>query len=103
MLFLFVTNTVSPRFRSSPPGQVIGYLGKPTGLPCDVTGYPTPQTKWTRFALAPLPQDRSIVKHNGLYIANTKTEDGGIYKCKAYNEYGSVINDILLKVEPSGV
>ncbi|KAL9980581.1 hypothetical protein ACROYT_G009187 [Oculina patagonica] len=89
-----------PRFPTTPPGQVIGFLGKATKLHCDVVGYPTPEVKWNRSPPAPLPQDRSTVSNGSLHINNTESSDGGIYFCTVTNKHGMIIHGTFLKVEP---
>ena len=94
--------TGAPRFPKSPPGPATGFLGKETKLLCDLLGNPTPEVKWTRSPPAPLPQGRSEVRKDGLYITNTKLEDGGVYTCIATNEYGMEIHGTFLNVKEVG-
>ena len=94
--------TGAPRFPKSPPGPASGFLGKETKLPCDLLGNPVPEVKWTRSPPAPLPQGRSEVRKDGLYITNTKLEDGGVYTCIATNEYGMEIHGTFLNVKAVG-
>lgn len=101
-VFVFALYIGAPRFPESPPGQVTGFLGKETRLQCNLLGNPTPEVKWTRSPPAPLPQGRSEVRKDGLYINNTKSEDGGVYTCFATNEYGMVIHGAFLKVKAVG-
>ena len=91
-----------PRFATSPSGQVIGFLGKATKLHCDVVGYPTPEVKWNRTPVLPLPQGRSTLKKDSLYINNTENIDGGVYICTVTNKHGTIIHGTFLKVEPIG-
>jgi len=77
-------------------------LGKETKLQCDLLGNPTPEVKWTRSPPAPLPEGRTTVKKDGLYINNTETDDGGVYICTATNKYGMVIHGTFLKVKSVG-
>ncbi|KAL9980579.1 hypothetical protein ACROYT_G009185 [Oculina patagonica] len=89
-----------PRFATSPPGQVIGFLGKVTKLQCNVVGYPSPEIKWNRTPAAPLPESRSALKKDSLYINNTENGDGGVYICTVTNKHGMIIHGTFLKVEP---
>ena len=88
----------SPRFPITPPGQVIGFLKKTTILQYGVVGYPTPEVKWSRSPPSPLPQGRSAVRNNSLYINNTEDDDKGIYICTATNKHGMIIHATFLKV-----
>ena len=94
----FVLPAGVPRFPNSPPVQVHGFLGKETRVQCDPLGNPTPKIEWTRTPSVPLPQGRSEVRQDGLYIQNTESEDEGIYTCIAANEFGRVIRGAYLKV-----
>jgi len=89
----------SPRFPASPPDEVTGFLGKDTKLQCDVIGYPIAEVKWTRSPQAPLPQGRTTMKEDGLYINDTESDDGGLYICTATNKYGMVLHGTFLKVK----
>ena len=82
----------TPRFRKSPPDQMIGYLGKETRLQCNAIGHPTPEVTWTRSPLTPLPLGRNEVKKEGLFINNTETDDGGLYICTVTNKYGMILH-----------
>lgn len=92
----------APRFRKSPPGATTGFLGKQTKLQCDFLGNPTPEVTWARSPREPLPQGRSEVKKDGLYINNTEREDGGVYTCYARNDYGINLHGTFLKVKSVG-
>ena len=92
----------APRFSKSPPGEMTGFLGKETKVQCDFLGNPTPEVTWTRSPAKPLPQGRSKVKEDGLYINSTEGEDGGVYTCFARNDYGIKIHGTFLKVKSVG-
>ncbi|CAH3160376.1 unnamed protein product [Porites lobata] len=89
----------APRFSKSPPGEMTGFLGKETKIRCDFLGNPTPEVTWTRSPAKPLPQGRSEVKKDGLYINSTEGEDGGVYSCLARNDYGIKLHGTFLKVK----
>ena len=92
----------TPRFPKSPSGQVIGYLGKETRLQCDAIGHPIPEVQWTRSPLTPLPQGRTKVMKDALFINITESGDGGLYVCTVTNKYGMVLHVTSLKVESVG-
>ena len=92
----------SPRFSKSPPGEMTGFLGKETKMQCDFLGNPTPEVTWTRSPAKPLPQGRSEVKKDGLYINSTEEGDGGVYSCFARNDYGIKLHGTFLKVRSVG-
>ena len=102
LFYIFVVTIGPPRFPTSPPEEVIGFLGKVTKLHCDVVGYPFPEIKWNRTPSAPLPQGRSVVQDNSLYINNTEIGDRGVYLCTVTNKHGMIIHGTFLKVEPIG-
>ncbi|XP_068747696.1 uncharacterized protein [Montipora capricornis] len=90
----------APRFPKSPPGQVIGYLGKETKLQCKVLGNPTPEVNWARSPATPLPHNRTVTSKDSLLITSTAVGDGGIYICTATNKYGMIIHGTFLKAKP---
>ena len=92
----------TPRFPKSPPDQMIGYLRKETRLQCNAIGHPTPEVIWTRSPLTPLPQGRTEVKKDGLFITNTETGDEGLYICTVTNKYGMILHGTFLKVKSVG-
>ncbi|XP_068679584.1 immunoglobulin superfamily DCC subclass member 3-like [Montipora foliosa] len=90
----------APRFPKSPPGQVVGYLGKETKLQCNVLGNPTPEVNWARSPATPLPHNRTVTSKDSLLITSTAVGDGGIYFCTATNKYGMIIHGTFLKAKP---
>jgi len=88
-----------PRFPTTPPDEVIGFLKKETILQCGVVGYPTPEVKWNRSPQSPLPRGRSIVRNSSLYINNTEDGDKGLYICTVTNKHGMIIHGTFLKVK----
>ena len=92
----------APRFSKTPPGQITGFLGKETRLQCDFLGNPTPEVTWARSPPNPLPQGRSEVRKDGLYINNTEREDGGVYTCFARNDYGIKLHGTFLQIKSVG-
>ncbi|XP_068679572.1 uncharacterized protein [Montipora foliosa] len=90
----------APRFPKSPPGQVIGYLGKEAKLQCNVLGNPTPEVNWARSPATPLPHNRTVTSKDSLLITSTAVGDGGIYFCTATNKYGMIIHGTFLKAKP---
>ena len=78
------------------------FLGKKAKIQCDFLGNPTPKVTWTRSPAKPLPQGRSEVKNDGLYINHTEIEDGGVYTCLARNDYGIKLHGTFLKVRSVG-
>ncbi|XP_068679579.1 uncharacterized protein [Montipora foliosa] len=90
----------APRFPKSPPGQVVGYLGKETKLQCNVLGNPTPEVNWARSPATPLPHGRTVSRKDSLFITGTAIGDDGIYICTATNKYGMIIHATLLTIRP---
>ena len=78
------------------------FLGKKAKIQCDFLGNPTPKVTWARSPAKPLPQGRSEVKKDGLYINHTEREDGGVYTCLARNDYGIKLHGTFLKVRSVG-
>ena len=100
--FALPSSVGAPRFPKSPPGQVIGYLGKETKLQCKVLGNPTPEVNWARSPATPLPHNRTVTRKDSLLITSTAVDDGGIYFCTATNKYGMIIHGTFLKAKPIG-
>ena len=69
----------APRFSKSPPGEMTAFLGKETKVQCDFLGNPTPEVTWTRSPAKPLPQGRSKVKKEGLYISTALKEKTEVF------------------------
>ena len=101
-LFPLSSSVGAPRFPKSPPGQVVGYLGKETKLQCNVLGNPTPEVNWARSPATPLPHGRTVSRKDSLFITGTAIGDDGIYICTAANKYGMIIHATLLTVRPVG-
>ena len=91
-----------PKFPKPIPGEVTGFLGKETKLRCDLLGNPAPDVQWSRSPPLPLPQGRSEVRKDGLYIRNTQSMDSGVYTCFATNMYGLVFHGTFLNVKAVG-
>lgn len=76
-------------------------VGDRVDLECHVSGSPRPTVRWERVN-SDLPST-SIIQDHLLIIPAVGPEDGGTYRCVAYNNLGTVYAQISLIVEAAPV
>ena len=73
--------------------------GQTAFLKCKVDGHPPPQVTWSKVNSS-LPDGRHKVESSGaLVVKNLKSEDDGVYSCRAENLLGSVSASAKLTVQ----
>ncbi|KAJ8369771.1 hypothetical protein SKAU_G00097990 [Synaphobranchus kaupii] len=81
---------------TAPPEVKEVNLGSTAVFPCQATGYPVPEIKWSKLDgdLGPT----AMQEGNVLTIPSVKQEDSGTYVCTASNKQGMVQAFTMLKV-----
>ena len=68
-------------------------------LKCTADGHPRPRVTWSKINSS-LPVGRHVVESSGaLIVKNVKSEDDGVYSCRAVNLLGSVNASAKLTVQ----
>ena len=73
--------------------------GQTAFLRCAANGHPPPRVTWSKVN-SQLPVGCHVVESNGaLIVKNVKSEDDGVYSCRAENLLGSVSASAKLTVQ----
>ena len=82
--------TVSAPFLQEPLAGMTVNEGQTAFLKCTADGHPPPRVTWSKVN-SKLPVGRHVVESSGaLIVKNVKSEDDGVYRCRAENLLGSV-------------
>ena len=91
--------TVSAPFLQEPLAGLTVNEGQTAFLKCKADGHPPPRVTWSKFNSS-LPGGRHVVESSGaLVVKNVKSEDDGVYSCRAENLSGSVSASAKLTVQ----
>ena len=91
--------TVSAPFLQAPLGGMTVNEGQTAFLKCTADGHPPPRVTWSKMN-SKLPVGRHVVESSGaLIVKNVKSEDDGVYSCRAENLLGSVNASAKLTVQ----
>lgn len=91
--------TVSAPFLQEPLAGMTVNEGQTAILKCTADGHPPPQVSWSKVNSS-LPVGRHVVESSGaLIVKNVKSEDDGVYSCRAENLLGSVNASAKLTVQ----
>ena len=91
--------TVSAPFLQEPLAGMTVNEGQTASLKCIADGHPPPRITWSKMN-SPLPVGRHVVESSGaLIVKNVKSEDDGVYSCRAENLLGSVSASAKLTVQ----
>ena len=58
-------------------------------LKCVADGNPTPQVTWSKL-ISSLPAGRHMITSSALTVKDIRSEDHGVYRCRAENLLGSI-------------
>ena len=58
-------------------------------LKCVADGNPTPQVTWSKL-ISSLPSGRHMITSSALTVKDIRSEDDGVYRCRAENLLGSI-------------
>ena len=67
-------------------------------LKCVADGNPTPQVTWSKLN-ASLPAGRHMINSSALIVKDIRSEDDGVYRCRAENLLGSINATAKLTVQ----
>ena len=82
-----------------PPMHMVVNETDIASLQCEVKGNPTPQVTWLKQNSS-IPLDKRIVQsRGGLMIQDVKSQDGGVYTCRARNILGVLTASGTLTVQ----
>ena len=88
----------APFLQESPAGMTVNE-GQTAFLKCTADGHPPPRVTWSKVNSS-LLVGRHVVESSGaLIVKNVKSEDDGVYSCRAENLLGSVSASAKLSVE----
>ena len=91
--------SVSAPFLQEPLAGMTVNEGQTAFLKCKVDGHPHPRITWSKIKSS-LPVGRHVVESSGaLILKNVKSEDDGVYSCRAENLLGSVSASAKLTVQ----
>ena len=91
--------TVSAPFLQAPLAGMTVNEGQTAFLKCTADGHPPPRVTWSKINSS-LPVGRHVVESSGaLIVKNVKSEDDGVYNCRAENLLGSVNASAKLTVQ----
>ena len=91
--------SVSAPFLQEPLAGMTVNEGQTAFLKCKVDGHPHPRITWSKIKSS-LPVGRHVVESSGaLILKNVKSEDDGVYRCRAENLLGSVSASAKLTVQ----
>jgi len=91
--------TVSAPFLQEPLAGMTVHEGQTALLKCTADGHPPPRITWSKINSS-LPVGRHVVESSGaLIVKNVKSEDDGVYSCRAENLLGSVSASAKLTVQ----
>ena len=89
----------SAPFLQEPLASVTVNEGRKAILNCAADGHPPPRVTWSKVN-SELPAGRHVVESSGaLIVKNVKSEDDGVYSCRAENLLGSVSASAKLTVQ----
>ncbi|XP_033105622.1 leucine-rich repeats and immunoglobulin-like domains protein 2 [Anneissia japonica] len=97
-----LTVNVFPSFTRRPDDKTVR-VGEVIPLECAATGHPTPDIAWQKDGGIDFPAARDRRMHvypqdEVFFIANSKTEDMGVYSCIATNDAGTIITNATIRV-----
>ena len=91
--------TASAPFLQEPLAGITVNEGQRAFLKCTADGHPHPRVTWSKVNSS-LPIGRHVVESSGsLILKNVKSEDDGVYSCRAENLLGSVNASAKLTVQ----
>ena len=91
--------TVSAPFLQEPLAGMTVNEGQTAFLKCTADGLPPPRVTWSKINSS-LPVGRHVVESSGaLILQKVKSEDDGVYSCRAENLLGSVNASAKLTVQ----
>ena len=91
--------TVSAPFLQEPLAGMTVNEGQTAFLKCKADGHPPPRVTWSKINSS-FPVGRHVVESSGtLILKNVKSEDDGVYSCRAENLLGSVNASAKLTVQ----
>ena len=91
--------TVSAPFPQEPLAGMTVNEGQTAFLKCTADGLPPPRVTWSKINSS-LPVGRHVVESSGaLILLKVKSEDDGVYSCRAENLLGSVNASAKLTVQ----
>ena len=94
--------SVPPRLQSPNDLEVVTLVGEEVTLPCEASGDPYPDIKWSKNQVPIDFYDHShgyMMQESGsLYISQASTVDAGKYECHVENPAGFLTKDIFLVV-----
>ena len=91
--------TISAPFFLEPLAGMTVNEGQTAFLKCTADGHPPPLVSWSKINSS-LPVGRYVVESSGtLIVKKVKSEDNGVYSCRAENLLGSVNSSAKLTVQ----
>ena len=91
--------TISAPFLQKPLAGMTVNEGQTAFLKCTADGHPPPRVTWSKVNSS-LPVGRHVVESSGaMIVKNVKSEDDGVYSCRAENLLGSVNASAKLTVQ----
>ena len=91
--------SISAPYLREPLAGLIVNEGQTAFLKCTADAHPSPRVTWSKMN-STLPVGRHVVESSGaLIVKNVKSEDDGVYICRAENLLGSVSASAKLTVQ----
>ena len=91
--------SISAPFLQEPLVGMTVNEGQTAFLKCTADGHPPPRVTWSKVNSS-LPAGRHVVESSGaLIVKNVKSEDDGVYSCRAENLLGSINASAKLTVQ----
>ena len=83
----------------SPPSSIVVNETGIASLQCEVKANPIPQVTWLKENSRLTTDKRIVQTRNGLMIRDVRSQDRGVYTCKARNILGVVTSSATLTVQ----
>ncbi|KAG7491279.1 hypothetical protein MATL_G00001630 [Megalops atlanticus] len=89
----------SPKIDITPSSPVKVRAGEPIKLECHATGRPRPSVTWHRQGAGETGQSSSTEAKAVVQVSAARSEDAGVYVCKAQNSEGTAETKVEVRVE----